>query len=384
MQLGIYLIGLYLLLLVAKAYLSLRYARSQSKKHLEGEENSEALTIMQPILSGDPLLSSSLKHNLEYATPQPYFMWLVDEDDSEAQRVTCELKENSSASIEIIFCPRAPERTNPKTFKLEYAFNKVQTPLVAVLDDDTLLSTESLEQARHSLQTADVYTGLPYYLPGSTFWAALVAHFVNNNSVMTYLPLLNFMAPLSLNGMFYMMRRTTLERVGGFAPILNQLGDDYAMARLVRSRGGIIHQGIAPQSIQTSVRGISHYLRLMQRWFLFAQLQVADQSLSIKLLLFMLLGLPPLLLLVSILSLIPHWTGIILLVATLLLRHFILRRLQHTLFPALAKFSFFISIFSECLQPFHMLHAALIKRIRWRSRDIRLQQNGTFVYLEEP
>jgi ceramide glucosyltransferase len=381
MGIGIFTLGFYLFLLITKAYLSLRYARGYSQRRFD-EESNEHLTIMQPVLSGDPLLESSLKHNLELAPPWISFLWLVDEDDTEAQRVTKKLAEEFKP-IEIVLCPKVPERINPKSFKLDYAFDKIKTPLIAVLDDDTLLSNKSLEQARNAPQRADVYTGLPYYLPSKNFWSSLVAHFVNNNSIMTYLPLLNFMEPLSLNGMFYVIKKETLERVGGFKAILHQLGDDYAVAKLIRSQGGIIVQGIEPQGVQTSVTNFSHYLRLMQRWFLFAQLQVMDQSFKVKCLLLVFLGLPSILLLVSIVSLITNWLGCFILLAVLVLRHFILRYLQQILFTELKDFSFLTSILSECLQPLHVLHAAFVKRIRWRSRIIRLQKNGTFRYLED-
>jgi ceramide glucosyltransferase len=382
MLLGLLTLGFYLFLLTTKAYLSLRYVGTYTKKLNSKKEGNETLTVMQPILSGDPLLESSLEHNLEHSPSWVNFLWLVDEDDTEARRVTKKLAEEFK-HLEIVFCPKVPERMNPKSFKLDYAFDKVKTPLIAVLDDDTLLSKRSLEHARNALQTADVYTCLPYYLSGKTFWSSLVAHFVNNNSIMTYLPLLNFMEPLSLNGMFYVVKKETLGRVGGFKAILHQLGDDYAMAKLIKSHSGVIVQGIEPQAIQTSVKDFSQYLRLMQRWFLFAQLQVMDQLFIIKLLLLLFLGLPSFLLLASIVSLLSFWMGWLILFSALILRHFILRYLQGKLFANLKHFSFFTSILSECLQPLHVLHAALVKRIRWRSRLIQLQRNGTFRYLED-
>jgi ceramide glucosyltransferase len=382
MRLEFVAIGLYLFLLIIKAYLSLRYARIHTKKFNHKKEGNESLTIMQPILSGDPLLESSLKHNLEHSPAWVNFLWLVDEDDTEARRVTRKLAEECK-HIEIVLCPKVPGQMNPKSFKLDHAFNKAQTPLIGVLDDDTLLSKQSLEQARSALHEADVYTGLPYYLPSKNIWSSLVAHFVNNNSIMTYLPLLNFMEPLSLNGMFYVVRKETLKRVGGFKAILHQLGDDYAMAKLIKSNGGVIVQGIEAQAIQTSVMGLNHYLRLMQRWFLFAQLQIMNQSLPVKFLLLALLGLPPFLLLIAIVNLIHFGLGWFILFIVLVSRHLILRHLQKNFFTELKGFSFLTSLLSECLQPFHMLHAALVKRISWRSRVIELQPNGTFSYLED-
>ncbi len=52
----------------------------------------------------------------------------------------------------------------------------------------------------------DISTGLPCYLDSGNFASSLLAQFVDNNSAMTYLSTLAFMAPLTINGMCYAMR----------------------------------------------------------------------------------------------------------------------------------------------------------------------------------
>jgi ceramide glucosyltransferase len=330
------------------------------------------VTILQPILGGDPALGETLRRNLETVDAQ--FLWLVDDDDAEGQRVTAELAA-AHGRVTILRCPPVSGRTNPKTVKLQRGLDAVTTEYVAVLDDDTLVTQAHLEKAACALQTCTLYTGLPCYLPGTNVWSSLVTNFVNNNSVLTYLPLLPLIAPLTINGMFYVMRSEELRALGGFVSIEEKLCDDYALATLVKRHGGTIRQGVTRQYLRTTVPSAAHYIRLMHRWFLFANTLVRDQTFGVQLLLFVALGLPPLLL----------WTGFATLSYALpfvlILRHLVIRGLQDR---AGGGTSAIVSMLSELLQPLHWLHATLQHTLRWRTRRIVLGADGTFSYLGGP
>lgn len=376
--LGFASLVLYLGLLGAKAYLSLRAAAQAP----HGTVDHATLTVLQPILSGDPALGQTLQHNLHVAPPWANFLWLIDETDAVARQLAQTLMEATDCAVQVILCPAVPPRVNPKAFKLEYALTQVKTPYLAVLDDDTQLEPDTLGIGLFRLQEGELFTGLPYYLKGTTGWSELTAHFVNNNSILTYLPLLNFFSPLSLNGMFYLIRTETLRSMGGFTPILYDLCDDYALAKLVKQHGGRIIQGITPVALQTSVADASSYGTLMHRWFVFAQTLVFDQSLPIQALLLLFLGLPPLLLWLSLLSLFIPYLGALCLLGVLLIRHGTIRYLHHKIFARSVDFSFGMSLISELLQPFHLVHALVDHRIRWRNRLIQVEKNGTFSYQE--
>ncbi len=307
----------YLGILGVRYFLSRRYAVTHREECLD----EGPVTVLQPILSGDSLLEETLRGNLRQAPPWARFLWLIDEDDEEAQRLTARLRDESSGRADILVCPPAVSGSNPKTVKLQYGLEEVATPYLAVLDDDTLLSDNSLGKAVVGLRSCDLYTGLPCYLPGSSFWSALVAYFVNNNSILTYLPLLPLVGPLSINGMFYVMRTQTVRDIGGFTPILDQLCDDYALARHVRAHGGVIRQSTAPHRLRTTVTGPGAYFRLMHRWFVFARVLVCDQPAQVVLLLLVFLVLPPLLLWIGLLSLFGGLASGLLLAATLIVRH---------------------------------------------------------------
>src|SRR5262245_11456623 len=71
-------------LLGFKAHLSLRYAATHRPVPMAG---SAEVTVLQPILSGDPDLEAALRANLESARPEVHFLWLIDEGDAEAARI---------------------------------------------------------------------------------------------------------------------------------------------------------------------------------------------------------------------------------------------------------------------------------------------------------
>lgn len=361
MTIGFGALALYLAILGTKVVLSRRYiAAHPEEQTAEGE-----VTVIQPILGGDPFLAEALRRNL--AQVRARFLWLVDDDDAEAQRVTEGLKDGRTT---IVRCPPVSGSDNPKTVKLQRALESVETPYLAVLDDDTILTPDHLGRALFALRDCTLYTGLPCYLPGQNVWSSLVAHFVNNNSIVTYLPLLPILGPLTINGMFYVIRTDELRNLGGFTPIVSQLCDDYALATLVKRHGGTIRQGITPQYLHTTVPDAAGYVRLMHRWFLFANTLVRDQPLRVQLLLFVTLGLPPLLL----------WVGFatfsLALPFVLIARHLLLRTLRPDV-----RLNPFTSILAELLQPLHWLHATLQHTLRWRTRRIALGPDGTFSYL---
>ncbi len=370
--LGLIALALYLCIFLGKFALAHRYIA----KHREDETLDAPVTIVQPILSGDPFLESALRANLANAPASAQFLWLVDEDDIEAQRITAQF------DARVILCPPPRARENPKTAKLQQALAHVSSEYVAILDDDTILDPSHLPRALHALQHATLYTGLPLYERGDTIWSSLVAHFVNNNSILTYLPL----PSITINGMFYVMRTNELRAMGGFTSIAGKLCDDYALATLVRKHNGTIRQGITPLRLHTTVPSATRYATLMQRWFLFANVLLRDQPARIKALLVPTLGLPPILFILSFFTLSGGLIPSVALIAMLVLRDQATRNLIRTVSSGNQQPTtdnrFFLSIASELLQPLHWLHATLQPKLHWRKRRILLGRDGTFTYVE--
>ncbi len=369
------------------------------------------LTIAQAILSGDPLLESRLEENLNALRGQT-FRWLIDETDAEAQRIAKKLQR---PNLHVKLCPPCPGKTNPKLWKLMAAAQKVTTPFFTVVDDDTTLSKASAAALVEAAKTHTVATGLPCYLSRG-FSSGLLAQFVNNNSIFTYLGTSRLLPPFTLNGMGYVMRTEELERIDHFKPILHELTDDLALATLVLKLGGTIHQSQAPLEVQTGVRNFRHYWQMMHRWYVFTMLLLQRQPVSSQVIIFALHGLPPLLMaamvvlgfaagqlspwIVVMLALFTRnwiWVpgeiiGVIIFVVTLwlvpslfaflffsllFLRWLLINSVQEKFFSRDLHRSF-ISILSELIQPLHLIHSLCSRTIRWRTRLYKVRDTHDF------
>jgi ceramide glucosyltransferase len=231
------------------------------------------VSILQPILSGDPTLYACLEANLcaqsSYARE---FLWLVDEDDPEGQRICQALvKKYPQQDVRIVVLPPPKERQNPKVVKLIAGTRLAQGDVICVLDDDTRLPDAAFERCLPYLDQPGVALvfGLPYYISFSTLWSQLVACFVNSHSLLTYIPYLQFSRPLTINGMFYAMRSQALAEMGGFIGLEGTLADDFAISQRVHQHGLQVRQTPLLHGISTTVTSARHYFSLIQRWFIF-------------------------------------------------------------------------------------------------------------------
>lgn len=357
----------YVTSLALRAWLAIRYASSLPESPREAPL-SNSLTIAQAILSGDPLLESRLAENLSALAGQK-FLWLIDEDDAEARRIANTIK---TASVEVILCPPCPDATNPKLWKLERASHLTQTPFFCVLDDDTTLSVESAAALIAAAEKSTVAAGIPCYQDSGDVASGLLAQFVNNNSVFTYLGTSCLLDPFTLNGMGYVMKREELARIDHFKSILNELTDDLALATLVLKLGGTIHQSKAPLRVRTGVKNLRHYMQLMHRWYVFTLLLLKRQSTPVQILIFALHGLPPMILVA--LCVLHDLSA---LGAVLLLRFFIIRSM-HARFFGIRLHRPFLSVLSELMQPVHLAHALAVRTICWRKRRYRVRDTSDF------
>ncbi len=374
------LAALYLSLLLCKSAAVLwvmREARARPARALAG--NPAEVAILQPILGGDAHLHGVLAANLQ-ALPSAQFWWLLDADDAAGNAVADMLvMQYPQVRITRVLVPAAPANINPKAWKLEYALAQVQAPICLILDDDAQLSEPALLQLLQDLSHADVVTALPYYCDSDTFAGRLLSQFVNNNAALTYLGWLPFAAPLTINGMCYAARTAQLRTWGGFAALLEQLTDDLAVATLVRERGGRLWQSTAPVVMRTAMPDLPSYARQMHRWMLFALILLRRQRSGIAGAISVLQGLPPVLLVALLLGICvqPGGWSIACGATILLLRALLLCVVQWRSTGAIHHRPV-LSILAECLQPLHLLHAACVRSIAWRTRRYRVLADGRF------
>jgi ceramide glucosyltransferase len=236
-------------------------------------EPPRLVSVIQPILSGDATLPQTLSHNVSaHSTYTREFVWLLDEDDAAGLQICRQLMADyADANVRLLCQPPPPQGVNPKTFKLARGLAAAQGDVICVLDDDTMLPDGGLEQCLPYLNQpgAGLVFGLPYQVNFSNLWSSLVALFVNSSSLLTYVPVAVLHQPVTINGMFYALRRPVLEGIGGFTGLEPILADDFAIAQRVRAHGLRLVQTPLRHPISTQVPSARRYLLLMQRWFIF-------------------------------------------------------------------------------------------------------------------
>lgn len=234
------------------------------------------VSILIPVYSGDPTLPQVLAHNLGVRSRYPLeILFLLGERERDGQRICRDLIARAplrpDRSARVLVVRDAGGNVNPKMVKLIAGARAARGDVLCVLDDDTRLPHDGLEQCLPFLDQPGVGLafGLPYYTSFASFWEALVSVFVNSNSLLTYIPYTALSEPFTLNGMFYVLRREVYDALGGFAGLERFVSDDFAVARHLRAAGYRLAQAPMRHAISTTVRGPRQYFGLIQRWMLF-------------------------------------------------------------------------------------------------------------------
>lgn len=349
------------------------------------------ISIVLPIVSGDPTLADCLESNLRTQCRFPTeFLWLTDNDDDAAHEICRALIEKyPDRTVRLLPQPPPPDRCSPKMVKVQAGMVEARGDVLCVLDDDTMLPPEGLEAAVAYLDQpgAGLAFGLPYYVSFGNFWSRLVALFVNSHSLMTYVPLLKLIDPFTINGMFYVLRREIYEQIGGFTGLERIVADDFAVAQKFWSSGMRLVQTPVRHPISTHVLGLRHYARLLHRWFIFPRETVMKslpwQCLAVTYGLSLLPAMAPLLWLIAWLAC-PQpeiaWLGVAYGVVHYLI--FAWCNLSYLRRASPWRWSWLVVVV-QCLLPFQLLVALVSpQRINWRGNIMAIERGGTFRYVQ--
>jgi ceramide glucosyltransferase len=278
----------------------------------------QLVSIIQPVLSGDPTMPACLEANLYLKCASALeYIWVVDEDDEEGCRICQELKTRyPEVDIRLVTVPPPLDGYNPKSFKLIEGRKVARGEIICVLDDDTMLPENGLEVTLPYLDQPGIGLafGLPYYVNFSNGWSSMVSTFVNSNSLLTYIPYTALTQPFTINGMYYVIRSSVLDSMGGFEAIKHMFSDDFAIAHLCRTHGYFLAQTPVCHGISTQVRDRNHYFNLLQRWFVFPRESILRYVSPRDRLLVYLFGIAPILFpLFLVLALLfrPSWSKLI-------------------------------------------------------------------------
>ena len=361
----------YLLLFLVRWLLSLIYYKKGKSDVTDFPE--ELFTVVQPILSGDPRLESDLRANLQQ-TKTVEFYWLIDQSDTEAQRVANKICQDElfSQRIRIFLIEDVPQGINPKSYKIEQVVEDLTRPYLIVLDDDSVIDFSKMGEPTAYLGQEVILTGIPYNQERSNFWSKLVAAFVNGNSLITYFTMAQVEANHSINGMFYILPVYLVKDQDLFTAIKDFLCDDLAVADFLSSKGVSIVQTRVTCNVRTTIKSATQYLLQMKRWLLFSSIYL-KKHLDFKV--FTLIGLTSFLPLPIILLTLFLGRPYLLVALVLLLIKAIWMLLyrQSILMNQLHLDEVLYEVLNDFLLPWLFLYVLLTPPvINWRGRKIRV------------
>lgn len=361
----------YLLLFLVRWLLSLIYYKKGKSDVTDFPEN--LFTVVQPILSGDPRLESDLRANLQQ-TKTVEFYWLIDQSDTEAQRVANKICQDElfDQRIRIFLIEDVPQGINPKSYKIEQVVEDLTRPYLIVLDDDSVIDFSKMGELTAYLGQEVILTGIPYNQERSNFWSKLVAAFVNGNSLITYFTMAQVEANHSINGMFYILPVNLVKDQDLFTAIKDFLCDDLAVADFLSSKGVSIVQTRVTCNVRTTIKSATQYLLQMKRWLLFSSIYF-KKHLDFKV--FTLIGLTSFLPLpIILLTLFLGWPYLLVALVLLLIKAiWMLLYRQSILMNQLHLDEVLYEVLNDFLLPWLFLYVLLTPPvINWRGRKIRV------------
>ena len=361
----------YLLLFLVRWLLSLIYYKKGKSDVTDFPE--ELFTVVQPILSGDPRLESDLRANLQQ-TKTVEFYWLIDQSDTEAQRVANKICQDElfSQRIRIFLIEDVPQGINPKSYKIEQVVEDLTRPYLIVLDDDSVIDFSKMGELPAYLGQEVILTGIPYNQERSNFCSKLVAAFVNGNSFITYFTMAEVEANHSINGMFYILPVELAKGQKLFTAIKDYLCDDLAVADFLWSKGISFIQTRVTCNVRTTIKDAKQYLLQMKRWLLFSSIYL-KKHLDFKV--FTLIGLTSFLPLpIILLTLFLGWPYLLVALVLLLIKAiWMLLYRQSILMNQLHLDEVLYEVLNDFLLPWLFLYVLLTPPvINWRGRKIRV------------
>lgn len=200
------------------------------------------VTMLKPLYGNEPGLYENLRSFCDQDYPRIQLVFGVHRADDPAASVVRRLQKDLPEVDIALVVSQARYGTNHKISNLINMMSAAKHDILVLSDSDMRVDAAYLDAVVGTLERPGVglatclYTGMPS--PGP--WSALGAAGIN----LWFLPsaavskLLG--GKIGCYGATIAIRRETLESVGGFAAVKDQLADDYALGALVRASGSCV------------------------------------------------------------------------------------------------------------------------------------------------
>lgn len=250
---------------LAAIFAARRHARGPAPPPLEG---AEGVTILKPLYGAEPRLYENLRSFCAQDYPGPVrVVFGVQRSDDPALATLARLRREFPAHDLHIVVNAAAHGANHKVSNLINMSALAQGPIVLLADSDMRAPPDHLSRTVGALREPGVglVTSLYHGEGAGGLWAELGAMAIDDHFLPSVLIGLATGLANPCFGSSIALRRDTLEAIGGFEAVADQLADDHAIGAAVRRLGlkiAIPARTIAHTCVETSLRGLwRHELR---------------------------------------------------------------------------------------------------------------------------
>lgn len=238
-------LGLALVLILVGAYLcgataaALRFARRQRGVLGVAPAGGPAVSVLKPLHGAEPGLYENLR---SFAAQDHREFQLVfgvrDRTDSALPVARALIADLPDRDLELVVDPRVGG-SNLKVANLENMLPAARHEVIVMADSDMRVGRDYLRTVTAPLADprVGIVTCLYRGVPGAGLWSHLAALHINFG----FLPSALLGEAIGIGGGCFgatiALRRAVLERIGGFAPVRNELADDHRLGSAVRELG---------------------------------------------------------------------------------------------------------------------------------------------------
>jgi ceramide glucosyltransferase len=226
------------------------------------------VTLLKPLCGDEITLRDDLRSFFRLSYPKVQMVCGVRDATDPAIGVVRQLQATlPAADIALVVDPKI-YGTNYKVSNLINMMTAAKHDILALSDSDMRMEPDDLDLVIGTLEQPGTGLATCLYLgePQPGIWSELGAAGVNLGFVPSAMVSKLLGGKVGCYGATIALRRETLESVGGFQALKDQLADDYALGALVRERG--LRVAVAPNLLRTAVneRSFTDLVRHELRW----------------------------------------------------------------------------------------------------------------------
>jgi ceramide glucosyltransferase len=197
------------------------------------------VTVLKPLCGAEPGLYDNLRSFCSQAYPEFQVIFGVRDPSDTALPIVRRLAaEFPAVSMDIVVDPRL-HGSNLKVSNLINMLAQARHDVLVMADSDARVGAEYLAQVVAPLTDRQVgmVTSIYHGIPTAPLWSRLGAMYINEWYVPAVLIAWLFGHRGYASGQTLCLRRDTLEALGGFESIADQLAEDYRLGERVRALG---------------------------------------------------------------------------------------------------------------------------------------------------